>query len=151
MKWKKKVKLVAKDAFPYLDMQLSWKKDSLSFSVYHKKNQVIKYINCESCHQTSVFKAIPVGVFTCMGRLTSITEENKDVPITSFYPTHANALKKENLLPKRIPIVKELYDQELARKEKQKLKEAEKEKRKDEQRIYFVIGHICFWTKFHIA
>eukprot|EP00957_Ditylum_brightwellii_P132495 10103937-Ditylum_brightwellii.AAC.1 len=37
-KWRKKVKLVAKEAFPYLDMQLSWRKNNLSFSVYHKKN-----------------------------------------------------------------------------------------------------------------
>eukprot|EP00957_Ditylum_brightwellii_P172993 13170561-Ditylum_brightwellii.AAC.1 len=116
-------------------MQLSWKKDDLSFFVYHKKNQTTKYVNREKCHQTAVFKAIPAGVFTCMGQLTSITEENRNVPIMSIYPTHANALKKANLLPKRIPTVQELYDQELARKEKQKLKEAEKEKRKDEQRI----------------
>eukprot|EP00957_Ditylum_brightwellii_P037930 2868926-Ditylum_brightwellii.AAC.1 len=86
-----------------------------------------------------------------MERLTSITEENKDVLITSLYPTHVNALKKANLLPKRISTIQELYDQELARKEQQKLKEAGKEKRKDEQRIYFVIGHAHFWAKLHIA
>eukprot|EP00957_Ditylum_brightwellii_P186097 14168439-Ditylum_brightwellii.AAC.1 len=66
-KWKKKVKLVDKDAFSYLDMQLQWRDDELSFAVYHKKNQTIKYVNCKSCHQTAVFKAIPVGVFTHMG------------------------------------------------------------------------------------
>eukprot|EP00957_Ditylum_brightwellii_P180397 13742030-Ditylum_brightwellii.AAC.1 len=66
-KWKKKVKFVEKDAFPYLDTQLQWKDDDLSFAVYHKKNQTIKYVNCESCHQTAVFKAIPAGVFTRMG------------------------------------------------------------------------------------
>eukprot|EP00957_Ditylum_brightwellii_P124156 9464292-Ditylum_brightwellii.AAC.1 len=35
--------------------------------------------------------------------------------------------------------------------EQQKLKEAEKEKKKDEQRVYFVIGHTRFWAKLHIA
>eukprot|EP00957_Ditylum_brightwellii_P163977 12484836-Ditylum_brightwellii.AAC.1 len=148
---KKKVKLVAKDAFLYLDMQLSWKKDDLSFSVYHKENQTIKYVNRESCHQTVVFKSIPAGVFTRMGRLTSIPEENKDVPIMSLCTTHANALKKANPLPKKIPMVRELYDQELTRKQQQKLKEVKKEKRKGEQRIYFVIGHARFWAKLQIV
>eukprot|EP00957_Ditylum_brightwellii_P202193 15329031-Ditylum_brightwellii.AAC.3 len=113
-------------------MQLSWKKDDLSFSVYHNKNQTITYVNRESCHQMAVFKAILAGVFTCMGRLTSITDENKNVPITSLFSTHANSLKKTNLLPKKIPTAQELYDQELARVEQRKLKEAEKEKKKDE-------------------
>eukprot|EP00957_Ditylum_brightwellii_P083270 6331398-Ditylum_brightwellii.AAC.1 len=92
----------------------------------------LKYANRESCHRTEVFKTIPAGVLTCMGRLTSITHENKDMPITSLYPTHTDALKKANLLPKRFPTMRELYEQELEWKEKQKLKDAEKEKRKDE-------------------
>eukprot|EP00957_Ditylum_brightwellii_P122344 9329470-Ditylum_brightwellii.AAC.1 len=50
-KWKKKVKLVDKNVFPYLDMHLQWKDNNLSFAVYHKKNQTIKYVNHESCHQ----------------------------------------------------------------------------------------------------
>eukprot|EP00957_Ditylum_brightwellii_P127120 9692066-Ditylum_brightwellii.AAC.1 len=43
--WKKKVKVVTKEAFPYLDMQLMWRNDDLSFGVYHEKNQTIKYVN----------------------------------------------------------------------------------------------------------
>eukprot|EP00957_Ditylum_brightwellii_P000679 53447-Ditylum_brightwellii.AAC.1 len=92
-------------------------KNDLSFSVYHKKNQTIKYVNRESCHQTAVFKAIPAGVFTHMGRLTSITNENKNKPIITFYPTHAATLQKANLLPKKIPTIRELYAQELNQKE----------------------------------
>eukprot|EP00957_Ditylum_brightwellii_P045801 3474709-Ditylum_brightwellii.AAC.1 len=59
------------EAFPYLDMQLMWKKDDLSFEVYHKKGQQIKYVNQASYHRNAVFKAIPAGVFTRLGRLTS--------------------------------------------------------------------------------
>eukprot|EP00957_Ditylum_brightwellii_P081050 6164523-Ditylum_brightwellii.AAC.1 len=116
-KWKKKVKLVNKDAFPYLDMQLQWEDNNLSFAVYHKKNQTIKYVNRESCHRTAVFKAVPTGVFIRMGRLTSMTEKNKNAPITSLCPMHADALKKVNILPKKIPMVHKLYKQELAREE----------------------------------
>eukprot|EP00957_Ditylum_brightwellii_P082248 6254074-Ditylum_brightwellii.AAC.1 len=72
-----------------------------------------------------------------MGRLTSITNKNKDTLITTLYPTHAAALRKANLLPKRIPTIRELYEEELQWKEKRKIKEAEKEKKKDERRIFF--------------
>eukprot|EP00957_Ditylum_brightwellii_P117881 8991981-Ditylum_brightwellii.AAC.1 len=68
--WKRlreKVKVIEKDALPYLDMQMSWKTDNLHFSVYSKENQTIKYVNKESCHRTSVFKAVPAGVFTRIG------------------------------------------------------------------------------------
>eukprot|EP00957_Ditylum_brightwellii_P196839 14997488-Ditylum_brightwellii.AAC.1 len=86
---------------PDEEWKLWKKKDNLSFLVYHKKNQTIKYVNTESSHQAAVFKAILAGVFTCMGGLTSTTEEN-DMPIMSLYPTHADALKQANLLPKII-------------------------------------------------
>eukprot|EP00957_Ditylum_brightwellii_P179032 13637317-Ditylum_brightwellii.AAC.1 len=99
----------------------------------------------------AVFKAIPAGVFIPMGRLTLITNENKGMSITSLYPTHADALWKANLLYKKIPTIHELYAQELEQKEKQKSKDAEKKRRKDEQRIYFVIGHAHFCAKFNIA
>eukprot|EP00957_Ditylum_brightwellii_P115290 8791393-Ditylum_brightwellii.AAC.1 len=39
-------------------------KQELRVAVYNKKNQDIKYVNRESCHRVSVFKAIPEGVFT---------------------------------------------------------------------------------------
>eukprot|EP00957_Ditylum_brightwellii_P100730 7677500-Ditylum_brightwellii.AAC.1 len=78
------------------------RKNDLSFSVYHKKNQTIKYINRESCHRTAVFKAIPPGVFTRMGRLTSITDKNKDMPITTLYPTHPRrCFGKSKFTPKK--------------------------------------------------
>eukprot|EP00957_Ditylum_brightwellii_P053313 4041649-Ditylum_brightwellii.AAC.1 len=57
-----------------------------SNSVYNKENQRIKYVNKESCHPASVFKAIPEGVFTRLGQLTSRTRENENVPITELYP-----------------------------------------------------------------
>eukprot|EP00957_Ditylum_brightwellii_P170425 12973022-Ditylum_brightwellii.AAC.1 len=76
-----------------------------------------------------------------MGRLTSMTEKNKNAPIASLYPTHADALKKANILPKKIPTVHKLHKQELAREEMQKKKAEEKDKRQDKRMIYFVIGH----------
>eukprot|EP00957_Ditylum_brightwellii_P161610 12304379-Ditylum_brightwellii.AAC.1 len=48
--WAEKVTVIDDNAFPYLDMQLSWKQDNLYFLVYSKENQMIKYVNKESCH-----------------------------------------------------------------------------------------------------
>eukprot|EP00957_Ditylum_brightwellii_P028786 2174467-Ditylum_brightwellii.AAC.1 len=58
------MKVIEKDAFPYLDVQMSWKNNNLQFLVYSKENQMITYVNKESYHRTSVFKAVPAGVFT---------------------------------------------------------------------------------------
>eukprot|EP00957_Ditylum_brightwellii_P080697 6137263-Ditylum_brightwellii.AAC.1 len=69
----------------------------------------------------------------------------------SLYPTHADALKKANIFPKKIPMVHKVYKQELAREEMQKKKAEEKKRRQDKRTIYFVIGHAHFWAKFHIA
>eukprot|EP00957_Ditylum_brightwellii_P187973 14311077-Ditylum_brightwellii.AAC.2 len=95
--WAEKVTVINDNAFPYLDMQLSWKGEELYFSVYSKKNQTIKSINKDSCHRNSVFKTVPAGVFTRLGRLTLFTESNKHSPILDLYPLHAEALKKANL------------------------------------------------------
>eukprot|EP00957_Ditylum_brightwellii_P127516 9724571-Ditylum_brightwellii.AAC.1 len=113
-KWEEKVTMVRKEAFPYLDMKLYWDKQDLHLAVYNKENQCIKYVNKESCHCASVFKAIPEGVSTCLGQLTMRTRENENVPITELYPDHRGALRVARILPKRtkIPTVKELYDME---------------------------------------
>ena len=70
-RWEERMKVIEENAFPYLDMKLSWQHDNLHFSVYNKENQTIKYVNKESCHRTLVFKAVPAGVFTRIGQLTS--------------------------------------------------------------------------------
>eukprot|EP00957_Ditylum_brightwellii_P175000 13323928-Ditylum_brightwellii.AAC.1 len=64
---------------------------------------------------------------------------------------HGNALKKVNLLPKKIPSVDELHAYELVREELQKKLEEEEKERKDERCIYLVISHARFWLKFNIA
>eukprot|EP00957_Ditylum_brightwellii_P161857 12323468-Ditylum_brightwellii.AAC.1 len=62
--WEEKVTAVSKKTFPCLNMQLFWTREKNCLSVYSKENQQIKYVNKESCHCSSVFKAIPAGFFT---------------------------------------------------------------------------------------
>eukprot|EP00957_Ditylum_brightwellii_P017602 1326323-Ditylum_brightwellii.AAC.1 len=63
-KWLEKVKIVWDHAFPFLDMQMEWKDEMLTFSVYAKPNHTIKYVGNMSCHQPAVFKTTPKSVFT---------------------------------------------------------------------------------------
>ena len=53
--------------------------DDLKFGIYIKDNQVIKYLNTGSQHTKSCFKAIPSGVFKRLTKLTTITNENKNL------------------------------------------------------------------------
>eukprot|EP00957_Ditylum_brightwellii_P148988 11343570-Ditylum_brightwellii.AAC.1 len=74
-KWLAKVMIIRDHAFSFLDMQMEWKDKMLTFSIYAKPNHTIKYVGNMSCHRPEVFKAIPAGVFTRLGRLTPITME----------------------------------------------------------------------------
>eukprot|EP00957_Ditylum_brightwellii_P066444 5044069-Ditylum_brightwellii.AAC.1 len=108
VKWEEKVTVMSKATFPHLDMKIYWDNDKLCIAVYNKENQRIKYVNKESCHRASVFKAIPKGVFMRLGILTSKTKGNENLPITELYPDHKEALRVANSLPekKKIPMVK---------------------------------------------
>eukprot|EP00957_Ditylum_brightwellii_P025037 1894633-Ditylum_brightwellii.AAC.1 len=94
--WLDKAKVINDHVFPFLDMQMEWKDDILTFSIYAKPNHTIT-----SCHCPAVFKAIPVGVFTRLGRLTSIIMENIKPPITKLYPAHTSALQNDGMLPNK--------------------------------------------------
>eukprot|EP00957_Ditylum_brightwellii_P112844 8603859-Ditylum_brightwellii.AAC.1 len=72
-------------------------------------------------------------------------ESNQQTPILDLHPLHAAALEKANLLPKNIPIIRDLYQQEEDRRRQQKKKEEKAEKWQDGRTCYFVIGHSRFW------
>eukprot|EP00957_Ditylum_brightwellii_P111982 8539651-Ditylum_brightwellii.AAC.1 len=131
--WAEKVTVINKNSFSYLDMQLSWNGEELYFSVYSKKNQTIKYVNKDSCHCNSIFKAVPTGVFTCLGRLTLLTESNKHSPILDLYLLHATSLEKANLIPKNIPTMWDVYQQEDDRRRRQKKKKKKQKNGKMEE------------------
>eukprot|EP00957_Ditylum_brightwellii_P076668 5827841-Ditylum_brightwellii.AAC.1 len=111
--WLDKVKVINDHTFPFLGMQMEWKGAILTFSVYAKPNHTIKYAGNNSCYHPSVFKAILTGVFTRLGRLTSITMENINQPITELYPAHMPALQSAGILPNKIPSMKELQEEEI--------------------------------------
>ena len=70
----KKVKVIEKDTFPFLDMGMSWSEDDkLLFGVHLKENQALKYLNADSQHTRATFKAIPSGVLKRLSKLTTMT------------------------------------------------------------------------------
>eukprot|EP00957_Ditylum_brightwellii_P039972 3026012-Ditylum_brightwellii.AAC.1 len=80
--WLDQVKIINDHLFPFLNIQMDWKDNTLTFSIYAKLNHTIKYVGNTSCHCPSVFKAIIAGAFTQLDRLTSISMENINQPIT---------------------------------------------------------------------
>ena len=55
---------IVKDKYlPYLDMEMYWNdRHDLKFRVHMKPNQKLKYLNSDSTHMSSIFRAIPSGV-----------------------------------------------------------------------------------------
>ena len=86
------VTICTDDVFPYLNMELYWHNDGIKSKVHLKPNQKLKYLNKGSHHTSTCFKSIPSGVIRQLSILTSLTQENKNVPINKLYPKHAKAL-----------------------------------------------------------
>ena len=63
--------IVEGEHFPYLDMEMYWNdRHDLKFRVHMKPNQVLKYLNSDSTHMPSTFRAIPSGVLQKLSKLT---------------------------------------------------------------------------------
>lgn len=58
----KKLTIVHNKHFPYLDTEIFWKRGELKFQIHLKPNQKLKYLNRDSTHLPSTFRAIPAGV-----------------------------------------------------------------------------------------
>jgi hypothetical protein len=97
------VRVFSGDSFPYLDLEMFWASNQFQFRVHLKPNQKLKYLNHGSTHTSATFRAIPRGVFSRLGRLTSLTSDNHDMALNELYPHHAKALEVAGLAPKQFP------------------------------------------------
>ena len=131
--------IVREKLFPYLDMEMYWnKRGELKFQVHLKPNQKLKYLNADSTHLPSTFRAIPTGVLNRLGKLTSTSKTLEDVRIDTVYPHHAKALRIAGIAPKTFPTFKEIEDlYNLQTKETKDELKREKERRRKRQ-IFFV-------------
>ena len=90
-------------------MEMYWnERQELKFQVHMKPNQKLKYLNGDSTHMPSTFRAIPNGVFGRLSKLTSRSKKLDDTPIDEIYPHHAKALKIAEIAPEKFPTFKEV-------------------------------------------
>jgi hypothetical protein len=105
------VSVSASPSFPYLDMELFWSRSgALNFRIHLKDNQRLQYLNRGSTHTRAVFAAIPHGVLGRLARLTSLTDESKDLKLNQLYPNHAHALLQARIAPDYYPTLQEMID-----------------------------------------
>ena len=112
----------------------------LRFQVHLKPNQKLKYLNSDSTHLPSTFRAIQSGVLNRLSSLTSASKRLENVTLDTIYPHHAKALTIAGIAPKKFPTFKEL---ETLRnlKTKEEREELKKEKnRKRKRQTFFCIG-----------
>ena len=138
-------------SLPFLDMNIAWSNSgNLSFSVYRKPGQELKYLNHDSTHTKATSKSIPNGVLTRLSRLTSITDENKDTKMDILYPSHAEALSTAGLAPKIYPTLGEVRKKDLLNKvakEKRKLEHRSPSSKGIGRTTYFCIAYSKFWKE----
>ena len=142
-----KVTVETGPAFPYLDMELFWSPDNeLQFRVHLKPNQELKYLNKGSVHTGACFRAIPAGVCNRLAKLTTITNDNADLPLDEIYKEHFKQLRHAELIKGRVPTLREELDR-LAQA-KQVGGGSRKEKQRERNRFrttYFCIGFSRAW------
>ncbi len=106
-----KIDTVGDNAFPYLDMEFFWSNNELHTKVHIKQNQRLSYLEKCSTHPSTVFKAIPRGVFKRLAKLTTKTPENANTLLDQLYPQHAKTLKSANLNPPKYPSINEVNEE----------------------------------------
>ena len=141
-----KVTTVTDRAFPYLDMEMKWKDNDLCFGVHVKPNQQIQYLNYGSMHTNACLKAIPEGVFNRLGKLTTVTDETKDLPIDRIYPRHVHKLQQAGLIdPTATPTMRDVQELAKIKASPEHKKTKQQEQRMRERKIFFVVGYSKAW------
>jgi hypothetical protein len=80
--------------FPYLDIKLSWSEENtLSFSVYCKPGELVKYLNTDSHHHRNHKSAVLSGVELRLALLTTRTTANELCSLSTLYPDKHEALR----------------------------------------------------------
>ena len=99
-----KLTIITDKYFPYLDMEMYWNdRNHLKFQVHMKPNQKLKYMNGDSTHMPSTFRAIPSGVLGRLNKLTSKSKRLDKTTVDKIYPHHAQALRIAKIAPETFP------------------------------------------------
>lgn len=145
-----KVTINKTNTFPFLDMKMTWNDSIITYEVYFKENQRIKYLNKGSTHKETVFHTTPRGAFNRLSLLTTFNVSNINKGVDELYPMHAEALVQAGMMKKNeFPILSECM------KEPSKLKaplidSVEKFNYNCDRASYFTIGYCNAW-KYNFA
>ena len=97
-----------------------------------KPNKKLKYLNADSTHLPSTFRAIPLRVLNRLSKLTSKSKSLENVNIDTTYPHHAKALQNAGITPKNLPIFKKIINLcNLKTKEEREKLKRERDKRRE--------------------
>ena len=96
------------NAFPFLDVKMTWNDSIITHEAHFKENQRIKHLSKESTHKETVFHATPRGVFNRLSLLTTFNDSNTNKRVDELHPTHAKALVQAGIMKKNeFPILSE--------------------------------------------
>ena len=84
-----RVQTVTKDESPFLDMKMKWTPEGeLTFSVFRKAGQQLKYVRKDSTHTPGTLRAIPSGVLNRLAKPTSQNPSLQFKGVDKVYPDH---------------------------------------------------------------
>ena len=135
------ITIVSDEMFPYLDMEMYWnERGELKFQVHLKPTKKLKYLNADSTHLPSIFRAIPVGVINRLSKLTSMTKAHQITIIDEAYPHHSKVLQIAGISPEKFPTFQEIETlRTTITKEEISERKREKDRRRKKQ-TFFCIG-----------
>ena len=112
----------------------------LKFQVHMKPNQKLKYLNSNSSHMPSTFRAILSGVLGWLSKLTSKSKKLDDTPIDEVYSHHSRALKISGIAPNKFPTFKEIGTEQIKYYEEKKVELRKSKDKKRKRNTFFCIG-----------
>jgi hypothetical protein len=129
---------------PYRD-----KNENLTFTVYRKPGQQLKYLNKDNTHPPDVFRAIPLAVLSRVANLTSYDGTNTHKTRKDLHPDHCDALEKANLTSNQaksksptLHYMKQCIDLTYSAKELKKQKD-----NAINRGVYVCSGYSTFWPR----
>ena len=141
------VKVTTQNLFPYLDLQMSWINNGLSFKVYKKPNQQLHYLNNQSLHTRACKRAIPEGVYNRLGKLTTMTPSNRSSLISEVYPEHYQKLQVAGLIKGQPPTMEEVHKWAQSKKTPAHKQKKASEQQERNKKVFFIINQSPALTK----
>ena len=81
-----------------------WVEDKLRFKVHKKPNQQLHCLGSQSLHTRASKRAIPEGACNRLGKLTTMDDTNKNLPVLEVHPEHHQKHQRAGLIKGQHPL-----------------------------------------------